>query len=60
MVALGIGNWVLGSYCLVVTQINHYIVPFALMLNAQLPIPNGPSDLYLISYISLRISTEVT
>ena len=45
-IALGIGNWVLGSYCLVVTQANHYIVPYDQMLNAQLPIPNAQGNLY--------------
>ena len=45
-VALGIGNWVLGSYCLVVTQANHYVVPYDQMLNAQLPISNAPGNLY--------------
>ena len=28
-VALGIRNWALGSYCLVVTEANHYIVLYA-------------------------------
>ena len=37
-VALGIGNCALGSYCLVVTQVNHSIFPY--MSNAQLPITN--------------------
>ena len=45
-IALGIGNWVLGSYCLVVTQANHYIVSYDQMLNAQLPIPNAQGNLY--------------
>ena len=50
-IALGIGNWVLGSYCLVVTQANHYIVSYDQMLNAQLPIPNAQGNLYWISYM---------
>ena len=45
-IALGIGNWVLGGYCLVVTQANHYIVSYDQMLNAQLPIPNAQGNLY--------------
>ena len=45
-IALGIGNWVLGSYCLVVIQANHYIVSYDQMLNAQLPIPNAQGNLY--------------
>ena len=45
-IALGIGNWVLGSYSLVVTQANHYIVSYDQMLNAQLPIPNAQGNLY--------------
>ena len=42
-VALGIGNWVIVSYCLVVTQGNH----IALFGMPKCPITN----LYLISYI---------
>ena len=34
-VALSIGNCALGSYCLLITQTNHYIVPYA-----QLPMTN--------------------
>ena len=34
-VALGIGNWALGSYCLVVTQANHQILLYAQTPNAQ-------------------------
>ena len=45
-IALGIGNWALGSYCLVVTQANHCIVWYAQMLNTQMPIPNGQINLY--------------
>ena len=50
-IALGIGNWVLGSYCLVVTQANHYIVSYDQMLNAPLPIPNAQGNLYWIKYM---------
>ena len=38
-VALGIGNWAQGSYCLVVTQANNYTVPYAQMPNGQFPMP---------------------
>ena len=34
-VALGIDNWALRSYCLVVTQANHRIVLYAQIPNAQ-------------------------
>ena len=34
-VALGIGNWAIVSYCLVVTQGNHCIVWYAQMPNSQ-------------------------
>ena len=50
--ALGIGNWVVGSYYLVVIQASHYIVPYTQMLNAQLPIPNAQNNLYWINYIT--------
>ena len=40
-VALGVGNWVLGSHCLVVTPANHYVVPYDLILNCQLPMPKA-------------------
>ena len=45
-VALGIGNWAQGSYCLVVTQANNYTVPYTQMPNAQWPIPNAQRSLY--------------
>ena len=32
---MGIGNWALGSYCLVVTQANHQILLYAQIPNAQ-------------------------
>ena len=40
-VALGIGNWAIVSYCLVVTQGNHCIVWYAQMPNSQ-PLLNQP------------------
>ena len=45
-VALGIGNWAQGSYCLVVTKANNYIVPYAQMPNVQWPIPNAQRSRY--------------
>ena len=50
-VALGIVNWKIGSYCLVVTQAYHCEVWYAQMPNTQLPIPNAQSNLYWISYM---------
>ena len=48
-VALGIGNWALGSYCLVFThsQVHHCIIPYARMTNYQ-------SNLFWFSCIWLR------
>ena len=34
-VVLGIGNWALEIYCLVLTHVNHCIVPCARMTNYQ-------------------------
>ena len=48
-VALGIGHWALGSYCLVVTQVSHCIVPYmpkCPMPNVQLPMTNYQSNLF--------------
>ena len=45
-VALGIGNCASGSYCLVVSQVNHFIVPYAQMTNVQLPKTNYQSNLF--------------
>ena len=44
--ALGIGNLPLKSYCFVVTQANHYIVPYGQIPKAQLPIPNAENNFY--------------
>ena len=43
-VALVFGNCALGSFCLVVTQVNenHRIVPYAQLPNAQLPMIKQP------------------
>ena len=51
-VALGIGNWAIGSYSLVITQANYCFVWYAQMPNTQLAIPSAQSNLYWISYIS--------
>ena len=45
-VALGIGNWALGSYSLVITQANYCFVWYAQMPNTQLAIPSAKSNLY--------------
>ena len=48
-VALGIGNWALGSYCLAVTQAKHFIV--FVCPNSSFPMPkfaNAQSNLFLI------------
>ena len=46
-VALGIGNWALGNYCLAVTQAKLFFV--SVCPNAQSPIPNDqlPKQLLL-------------
>ena len=51
-VALGIRNWAIGSYSLVITQANYCFVWYAQMPNTQLAIPSAKSNLYWISYIS--------
>ena len=53
-VALVIGNCALGSYCLVVTQVNHCIVRNAQMLSAQLPTTAYQSNLFWFSCITKR------
>ena len=45
-VALGIGNWALGSYCLAVTQAKHFIVSVAQTIASQCPIANAQSNLF--------------
>ena len=44
-VALGIGHYALGSYCLVLTQVNDCLVAYAQMPNAQLLMINYRSNL---------------
>ena len=46
--------WVLGSYCLVVTQVTHCIVRNAQMLNAQFPMTYYQSNLFWFSCITKR------
>ena len=46
-VALGIGNWAIVSYCLVVTQGNHCIVWYAQMPNSQ-PLLNQLYTVWLL------------
>ena len=50
-VALGIGNWAFGNYCLVVSQTNHRIVRYAQIPNAQSPTTNCQSNLNWIRCI---------
>ena len=50
-VALGIGNWAFGNYCLVVSQANHRIVLYAQIPNAQSPTTNCQSNLNWIRCI---------
>ena len=46
-VALGIGNWALGSYCLAVTQAKLFFVQsYAQMPKAQFPMTNYQSNFY--------------
>ena len=40
-VALGIGSWALGSYCLAVTQAKHPLFSYAQTIASQRPIANA-------------------
>ena len=54
-VALGIGNWAIGSYSLVITQANYCFVWYAQMPNAQCPIPNWQFPVPRATFIELAI-----